>query len=445
MTKGEGIRSTLLPRSSVLLRRLKTLSWLSLLSTVVLGLGFVREIIVAREYGLSADLDTFIAVSGVYLFLGLQMGNALETTVISHWNDLPDRNTSNDFLFTVITCLIFLTIALTGGVLGVFDYGFALLFPNLASTHADSALLIMKIFLAAIVCASISGFLRGVLNKQRVFAPGVVGGAVISVFSIGAVLLFASEYGILALPFGMTIGNIVLMIWYIYLLRKNGLIRVPENWHPNWGLIRAFGAAVVIVLIGEFFYQLYGVSLRSIASRFGAGTISSFYYATSLMLLPLTLIISPLLTVVYPRMTEAFRQDKAVGTRVFIKVSIALVLFSLLAAVCLVLFANELVNIVFVRGEFSVQSGEKTAHILAVIAISLPFLSVNKLGRYALYSISDYKTSVYANFLSLIALLVFSWMLIPSTGIDGLAIAAVLATVVSMAWTILVLRTRILR
>jgi len=443
MTVG-GIRKVFIFKDGLPLRRLKTLSWLSFLSAIVLALGFVREVIVAREYGLSADLDTFIAVSGVYVLLGLQMGNTLETTIISHWKDLPSKEESNEFLASVIALLLMLSAVMIGGVMVFFERGFGLLFSSLAETHMGNAFLIMKIFFVAIVCASVSGLLRGVLNKQRVFAPGVIGGAVISVCSIGAVLLFASGYGIFALVSGMAVGHILIMLWYIFLLRKRGFIRVPKRWVSREWLIRAFWAAVGVVLLGEFFYQGYGIALRSIASGFGVGTISSFYYATSLMLLPLTLIIGPLLTIVYPRLTEAFHQDKSIGTRVFVKVSFFLVMFSLLATAVLILFAKDLVSIVFVRGEFSVQAGEKTAHILMLIAMSLPFLSINRLGKYALYSVSDYKTPMFSNLFSLITLLAFSWLLIPGSGVDGLAIAIVLAAFVSMSWTILMLRARIL-
>ena len=243
--------------------------------------------------------------------------------------------------------------------------------------------------------------------------------------------------------FGVAVGHVIILAWYLYLLRRSGFIRISAVWRVNGTLLKAFWFAVGIVLIGELFYQLYGIALRSIASRFGVGTISSFYYATSLMLLPFTLIITPLLTIAYPRMTEAFHQDRSLGVKVFIKASIFLVAFSLLAAACLAIFANGLVDIVFVRGNFSSESGAKTAHVLTIIAMSLPLLSINRLGRYALYSVSDYKTSMFANLFSLLSLLAFSWALIPDMGVDGLAIAVVLAAFVSMLWTILMLRARI--
>jgi len=61
----------------------QAVSGYSLLTGLGLLLGFIRELTVASTFGLSSELDVFVAVMSVQLFFGAQIGNALETAFIS--------------------------------------------------------------------------------------------------------------------------------------------------------------------------------------------------------------------------------------------------------------------------------------------------------------------------------------------------------------------------
>src|SRR5262250_1595030 len=62
---------------------LREASGYSLLTAVGLALGLARELTVASTFGLSPQLDVFVAVMTLQLFFGAQIGNALETAFIA--------------------------------------------------------------------------------------------------------------------------------------------------------------------------------------------------------------------------------------------------------------------------------------------------------------------------------------------------------------------------
>ena len=66
-----------------LLGPLREASGYSLPTAVGLALGFAREVTVASTFGLSSQLDVFIAIMTIQLFFGTQIGNALETVFIA--------------------------------------------------------------------------------------------------------------------------------------------------------------------------------------------------------------------------------------------------------------------------------------------------------------------------------------------------------------------------
>jgi peptidoglycan biosynthesis protein MviN/MurJ (putative lipid II flippase) len=85
------------------------------------------------------------------------------------------------------------------------------------------------------------------------------------------------------------------------------------------------------------------------------------------------------------------------------------------------------VELLFVRGRFSTADAEITAQILSTLVLALPFMSVYGLIRNAFYSISDYGTPVYGMTVQWCALAVGGSLFIPSYGVQGLALASVVA------------------
>ncbi len=426
------------PGFSTLLRRLRSLSWLSFLSGIVLVFGFLREIFVARQFGVSQELDVFIAVFGIYMFLGLQVGNTLEMTVISKWERIPDIDDRRKLVALVIAQVALMMTVAVAIVIAFFDDGFRLLFPDLSESHSGTAMRIMQGLVIGILFSSVAGLLRGVLNTQRIFMPGIIGGAVISLSSILSMVLFSRSVGIYALVIGIITGNAVLLAWYAFLLVKKGVLRLSwRGMSPQ--ILRPFWVAVIIVLAGELLFQVYGLAQRSIASHFETGTISAFYYASSFMLVPLALVVMPLLTVVYPKLAEILSTDRAAGARLLLKYAALLLVFSTVVATLLALFSQELIALVFVGGAFSVQAAEKTGEILAVLCASLPFIAITRLVMYGFYSIADYVTPVIGNLVSVVVLLALAWLVAPVYGVVGLAASIVVASAVATLLMISVL------
>lgn len=426
------------PGFSTLLKRLRSLSWLSFLSGIVLVFGFLREIVVARQFGVSQELDVFIAVFGIYVFMGLQVGNTLEMTVISKWERIPDIDDRRKLLTSVLGQSALIMAVAIACVIAIFDDGFRLLFPDLSATHSEAAMQIMQGLTIGMLFSSIAGLLRGVLNTQRIFMPGIIGGAVISLSSILSMVIFSGSQGIYALVIGIVTGNAVLLAWYAVLLVKKGMLRLswrgisPQILWPFW-------VAALIVLAGELLFQVYALEQRSIASNFAAGTISAFYFASSFMLVPLALVVMPLLTAVYPKLASILSTDRETGARLLLKYAVLLMVFSTIVAALLALFAKELITLVFVGGAFSVQAAEKTGEIMSVLCASLPFIAVTRLAMYGLYSIADYVTPVIGNLVSVIVLLVLAWLVVPVHGVVGLAASIVAASAAATLLKITVL------
>jgi putative peptidoglycan lipid II flippase len=404
-----------------MIRRLLSLSRYSMLSGIGLLLGFLREVVVSAEYGLSPELDVYVAMMGFYLFFGVQVGNALEMVFVSKSGRISAPMAVTARLSQVLSVLLPGNVIMLSLLYVTAEYLIAWIFPGFDGKQRGFALILIANLLVAVVFANMAGPLRAGLNVLRVFTPGLLSGSVISVVSILAVVFFSSELGIKALLYGFIAGNgLVFALMASAFFKRADFsgrqLSIQQRKEP-YGFWKPF----VIVLAGEVFFQAFTMTERGFASTFESGTIAAFSYAWTLVTTPVSLVVMPLSTVVYPRLAETFQKDPARGSELVTRYGVLLFLLALLVVTVFSWCSEWVVKLVFMRGRFTSSDAEKTAELLSVLIFALPFLSVSRLTRYSLYSLSNYAASSFALLTAWIVLFFGAYVSIPDYGILGLA------------------------
>lgn len=411
------------------IRASRALTGYSLLTGLGLLLGFVREMMVASTFGLSTQLDVFVAVMTVQLFFGAQIGNALETAFISR---IAGRSEAGAVLRSVKPAVYGLLCVNAGVVLCLWGGGSWLLkglFPRFDAGQQALATQMLHIFLLPIVCASTAGVLRAALSVMGAFVPGFMAGSIVSVCTILSIGFFSSALGIDALTVGVAVGNLAVLGFFLgrlALLRhddgshtlKASSAMKPDGWFTLWG-------AAATVLLGELVYAGVGLTERSLASRLPAGSLAAFFYASTIVSVPLSLVVVPLTTMVFPRMVEAFGRDIRAGVEQIRTHGLLLVMASVAVMLIVIPCAPMIVETVFMRGRFSAEHARLTASILSVTVMALPFMSLSRLVRNASYALSDYRAPAVGMGAQVIALGGLGLIFVPRFGAQGLAVAMV--------------------
>jgi putative peptidoglycan lipid II flippase len=419
---------------------MRMLSRYSLLSLLGLFFGLWRESVVSSHFGLSASLDVYVAVSAFYLFFGVQIANTLEMVFIS-----KEAKSDGTAQITAQMWQAAKVLALTDGLMCVALWIAAepmvkLFFPGFSESQVVDGVDILHKLLLAIVLANLCGILKASLNLLNVFVPGLVSGTVISVCSGGAVLLYAGRWGLDALVYGFVLGHCL-----VFALLLGAYIRVA-GWQCVVAGIRTsprgqrLWQAAGIVLLGEVAYQGFVLSERGFGSTLPAGTISAFYYAWAIYAVPMTLVVTPAYTTVYPKLAKAFAADVAQGYAVLRETIPGLLLFSLAPVFVTTLWSSQLVEIVLLRGRFNAQDVQLTAEILTVLIYSMPFAAVGRVLRYSLYSIGKYASASASQCATLASMVLIAPILVPTYGVIGLAMASMVAVSAQSVLMYLLLR-----
>ncbi len=398
----------------------------SVASGLVVLAGLAREMIVASTFGLSGELDVLVAVMGFHLLFGVQVGNAIESVFVSKTASHECAAIRPLLKGASLILLAINVVALTGLVIG----SRALIqwaFPQFTLEQCDTGVRLIRLLLFPIACAGLAGLMRGGLTVTGSFTPGFLSGAIVSVSTIISVLVFAEHWGIDAIILGFAFGHFLVLLWFITLLFREHLpretiamgtprVQTMELWRP-----------VGIVLIGEVLFQAIAMTERSFASGIGTGKIAAFFYAGSVVAVPLALFTSPVNTMVFPRLARAFHSSSRQGRDLLIRYGILLLGVTSLLSVILTFGSEPLIQAALARGKFSTADAQLTAHILSVLVWGLPFASLYGMVRNSFYSLSDYRTPLMGYGMKWLTLVLCGSWLIPSFGVDGLALASVLA------------------
>lgn len=400
----------------------------ALASGLVILAGLAREIIVASTFGLSGDLDVLVAVMGFHLLFGVQVGNAIQQVFVSKLASQHHHRLRPLVKQAALVLILGNVVALTALVLGSGPV-LRWIFPAFTVEQHETGIRLIRLLLFPIACAGLAGILRGGLSLIGSFAPVFLGGAVVSLSTIVSILVFADRWGIDALVWGFAAGHFLVLMWFLLALWKcpdslpptmageqSRPVEVSELWRP-----------ALIVLFGEFLFQAVVMTERSFASGLGSGKIAAFFYAGSIIAVPLALFTTPINTTLFPKLARAFHIGHREGQALLVQYGAVLFGGALLFSIALALGAKPLIEIVLVRGKFSMADAETTAHILTMLVWGLPLAGLYGIIRNSFYSLSDYRTPVVGYGIKWLTLILCGSWLVPPLGVDGLAIASVAA------------------
>jgi putative peptidoglycan lipid II flippase len=414
---------------------LRRLSGYSLLTAVGLALGFLRELTVASTFGLSPQLDVFVAIMTFHLFFGAQIGNALETAFISRAAKEGVRVSVSRAVKPALCGLLVVNVAVVLFLMGSGGFLLQNIFPHFDAMQATLGVRTLHMLALPIVFASTAGLLRGALSVLGAFAPGFAAGSIISICSILSITLWSESLGIDALTLGVAAGNsLVVLLFGLQLIRLTWSTPSESKPSARSGWFVLWGAAGTI-LLGELVYLAVGLTERSLASRLPSGSIAGIFYASTIVSVPLSLLVIPLTAMAFPRMVKAFGQDRMIGFGMLRTQALLLLCVSFGVVAIVSIFAEPIVELAFMRGKFSLEHARFTASILSITIWALPFISLGRVFRNSCYALSDYRTPIVGLALQWLLLAGLGAALVPFIGVQGLALAIVageVATSVTM-------------
>jgi putative peptidoglycan lipid II flippase len=409
------------------------------------GLGFLRNVIIARQFGLSAELDVFNAANNLPdLIFALVSGGALAVAFIpvltehlekrgreEMW-DLFSRILNLGFLVTIGLSLLIMIFSrqLVGSGLGIA--------PGFDAQQQALVVNLMRLNLIATLLFSVAGLvIAGLQANQHFLLPalarsmydvGTLFGVIILApetgYTIGPVTLPSFGLGVYGLVYGTILGAFLFLA-----IQVPGLIRYKFRWTPAINL-RHPGVRQVLSVMGPrigtvFFIYLVLIYIPdNIASRLTEGSVTALVYGWLFMQVPETLIGTAIATALLPTISEyitrrdlsAFRRSINHSLRVLLALTIP-------SAVLLAIVLPPVVELL----NFEAAGTEMVLWTARAFLLGLAGHALLELGARSFYAQQDARTPLWASFLMAVTFTLLAVGLSSFLDVVGIALANAIA------------------
>ena len=415
-------------------------------------LGLLREIVVAGQFGTSAQMDAYLAAFRVPDFLFYVVaGGALGSAFIPAFAGFIAKNDMSGAWRLASAVINWVLIVLVGlGVLAaIFAPWFVQTFyPDFTPAQQTLTIELMRWMLISTVIFGVSGVFMGILNARQHFFLPALAPVVYNLSIILAAWFLGPILGVRGLTVGVVLGALAHLLVQVpgVAFGKNRIhyrpILAAKDPH-----VQEVGRLMAPRVVGLAAVQINFVVTTILAATLAAGSLSALNYGWIIMLLPQGVIALSVATALFPTLATLAakgRQDEM--RHIFLTTLRNLLFLTLPAAVGLIVLAVPIVRLLLQRGAFNDTSTNATAWALAFFSIGLVGHTVVEITTRAFYALKNTKTPVAIGILAMVVNLIFSLLLLklfeqwglPPHG--GLALANSIAVLLEMVIMLLLLR-----
>ena len=420
-------------------------------------LGYARDMLVARLFGVEMFADAFYAAFRVPNLFRRLFGegsfSAAFIPVFSKSLHTKSKKETQKLLSSVFTTLVSVLVIVT--ILGIL---FSPLLVKLIAWGFDSEKMALTIEITRwmfpfIVFICLAAFLLAILNTLKTFflpafAPSALSMSEIFYVLAIAPLIIASPDKIVGLAISVVVGGALHFAIQYPKLKSLG-------WHLKFQpLIAAFkhpgvkriGILMIPSVIGLSVDQINSFVDSICASFLETGSMSALYYSNRVMQLPLAIFGLAFASVSLPAMSKAYAKNDMKTLKSSLNHSVRFSIFMLVpAAVGLIVIGLPIVSLLFERGLFDSRASQITNYALMFYSIGLPAYACARIFANAFFSFQDTKTPVWTALWAMLlhVVLCVAVMLWTNMGVGGLALATALASYFNVALLAMLLRKKI--
>ncbi len=412
-------------------------SLMTLLSRI---LGFLRDVVFAREFAASAGMDAFLIAFKIPNFMRRLFAegafNQAFVPTLGEYKENKDKAAVEDLIAHVsgtlggwLFIITLLGVIAAPLVIMLFAPGYL---DQQNQSQYDLTVSLLRITFPYILFISLVAFAGGILNTYGHFAVPAFTPVLLNVVLISATYYIVPmmEQPVIGLAIGVFLAGLLQLLFQLPFLARMGFLRWPR-WNTQHIGVKKILALMLPAIFGASVAQINLLLDTIIASLLMTGSISWLYYSDRLMEFPLGVLGVALATVILPSLSkqhiseskEAFSAtlDNAIRWVIYLGVPSAVGLFMLAAPIITTLFGSD---------KFLQHDIEMSAMSLMAYSFGLLGFILVKVLLPGFYSRQDTKTPVKIGIKALIINMIFNiiivlpWFLLGYPGAHaGLAVA----------------------
>lgn len=394
--------------------------------------GFFKEILIAKNYGLSILVDTYYIAILLPSFISNVFMSSYQSVFIPNYiTEKSEQKHIGPFQATAV--LVTITMSLFFFIISYLftDYYIEYFFKGHEPQFYELITRQFKFVAPCILFWGLTSIINGLLNVDNEYKYSTLSAAITSISIIICVLLFSEYLQELVLAIGTLIGSILgfIFVLIVALRRKIIALSLPDFKSKNslmmFKQLPAKTTASLLSGINPIVDQYFSAQLI-------AGSIAALNYGLKIPAFAIGIGAIALGNVLLPYFSKMAVNNKEL---LYLKLQQWLKLtfyLSLTITIVGILVSFTVVKIVFERDEFVADDTLIVAKIQQMYFIQIPFYLVTIIMVRFLTSINKNNFMMFTSLISALLNLLFNYILMKIMGVYGLALStSIVAFIIS--------------
>ncbi len=427
--------------------------WATIISLATLTsriLGFIRDVIIARLFGVYLTAQAFVIAFRIpNLFRDLVGEGASNAAIIPVLSEYNLKHSSKEFWELVNILLNLLVVILSAiTILGIIFSPLIvrLIAPGFIGSpeKLQATINLNRIIFPYILLIGLAVYAMAVLNSLKSFAVSAFAPCFLNIAIIVCALLFGE--GTTGLASGVLLGGILQLAVQVPLLYKKGLrLKFIFNLkHPavvqikNLMLPRL--ASSSIYQLNNFVDSIFG----SLAAVVGDGGVAVLYFSYRLIQFPVGIFSNAIAQAILPTLSTQVLEANQDNLKNTLSWGLRIVFFVMLPTSALfMVLAGPMVSTFFGGGKFDFNSAQLTSNALFFYSIGLTAYGGSKILQSCFFALKDTVTPAKIAGLALLMNISLNALLMFPLKIGGLALATSISGIISFLFLFFILSKRL--
>lgn len=403
---------------------------IALANGVALALQFLTTVLLAREFGASAEMDAYtLAVSIPEALQILLMFASLSFVFTPLFIDARAQHGETEAWSMALSLLVIIlgsVIVLIPLLILLMPTLMYLLAPGLALETRALAVELGDLILPGVIYYATAGLLLGICYAYRDFVTPALNTLLLALLNLCAFFVFVQflRWGVR----GMIVGRLVVLVMLaVFLLARARRHKHNIAAHAGVNNRRAWHLLTYLppYMFGAVSWQIELFITRSLISTLGAGSVAAWGYGQRLSDIPMALLGAAVGATYLPDFaTNVANKNLHVAGTQWNRAALQTLLLLAPIAALLIALGAPFIALLFQRGAFDAIATQHSAAVLAGLIVGLPLRGV---GGLLVRGMPAFKTRTLPLFLSALstgATVLGAFAFIGTLGLFGVALAA---------------------
>lgn len=403
-------------------------------------LGFCRDIVIARLFGVQVYAQAFVVAFKIpNLFRDFVAEGATNAALVPVFSEYSVKHSKEEFwelanvvlnlLLVVVSVIVLMGMLFAPAIVRVVAPGFSNDPVKLAAT-----IQLTRFVFPYLLLVSLAAYCMGLLNSLKSFAVSAFAPCLLN----SAIIICAIIYGegIKGLALGVLLGGVLqLAVQFPVLYKKGFRLKLFSRFrHPAAKII---GLLMVPRVLSSSIYQLNNLVdtiFASLSFIVGDGAVAVLYFSYKLVQFPLGIFSTALSQAILPTFSIQALEEGHLRLKDTLSWGLRMVFFILIpASVGFMVLSLPIVTVLFEGGRFDAQAASLTARALFFYSIGLCAFGGSKILQSCFFALKDTVTPTKNACLALLLNIILGALLMFPLKSGGLALATSISGIISFA------------